>query len=109
MSKDRSEIQNIVDGFLKYLESNRKLSLLPEIISRLSQRGYEGSKMATVYSVTPLSASQKKNIREIVKDELGCEEVSFEIDRNIIGGLKVIAGNQVLDLSFKAKLDQLAA
>lgn len=109
MSKDKSEIQNIVDGFLKYLETNRKLSLLPEIISQLAQRGYEGSRMATIYSATPLSVAQEKNIREIVKNEFGCEEVIFEIDRNIIGGLKVTVGNQVLDLSFKEKLDQLAA
>lgn len=109
MKKDSAEAQKIVVGFLKYLETNKKTALLPEIVSILTKRGYGGSKETTVYSATPLSASQKKSIEEILMKEYEVEEISFEIDENIVGGLKVVIGNQVLDLSYRAKLDQLTA
>lgn len=109
MKKDTAEVQSIVEGFLKYLEANRKLPLLPQIAAQLSKQTFSGNRSAKVLSATPLSAASEKSIRDIIKGEFGSEEIIFNVDETLVGGLKVIVGSQVLDLSFKARLEQLAA
>ncbi len=59
-----------------------------------------------VFSVYPLSREEKDEIKKIfqVKNE---DEIENIIDKKLIGGLRIIYGNRVFDLSLKGRLNKL--
>lgn len=103
-----SDIQTIVDGFLNYLRNEGKESLLPQIVSTLSSSASSQNRSAVVYSVSEMKEKERRDIEQMLSKSHGVSGVEFAEDRDLIGGLKIVIGNQVLDLSYKAKLDQLA-
>lgn len=104
---DKSEATSIAEGLLKYLEVNDKKYLLPQVLAILSKANPGNKEIATVYSLSELSEKQQQRVRKILEEKYGVVDTEFEIDETLVGGLKIVLGDEVLDLSFKQKLDQL--
>lgn len=64
---------------------------------------------ATVYSTYPLSDSEKANISVNFAQMIGKQSLRIEnvIDKNLIGGIRVQIGNQIIDSSLSGKLNRL--
>jgi F-type H+-transporting ATPase subunit delta len=104
---DKTKTNAIIEGFWQYLKKKGKLNLLPEVLRGLSQKSDEMNGTAIVLSSSPLSKSQKDEVAKIIKSNFGSPMVEFEVDPDLIGGLKVSIGSEVLDLSVQNKLDYL--
>ena len=104
-----NEAKTIAKGFLNYLKDKKKLQLLPQIVKFLKGEGIASGQVALVKTASPLSQSQKKEITTLLTSEFGTTELSFETDTSLIGGLKVIIGDQILDLSTREKLNLLTS
>lgn len=110
MPPDRSDASAIVSGLLKYLSSCRRMHLLPEIISRLQSVLNHQNNVVRVISAVKLSPPDQTEILRRLQDQFHfTDSVDFSVDSTLIGGLKVIIGDQVIDLSVKARLDQIYA
>ena len=104
---DKSKTNAIVEGFWQYLKKENKLDLLPDVLHALSKKVDEMGSMVTVFSSTALSTSQKEEVGKIISSNFGNNKIDFEVDQNLIGGIKVKIGSEVLDLSVQNKLDYL--
>ena len=104
---DKSKTNAIIEGFWQYLKKENKLNLLPEILRGLTKKADEMGNNATVFSSSQLSKSQEDEVTKIVGENFGSTKVEFEVDPDLIGGLKVKIGDKVLDLSVQNKLDYL--
>jgi F-type H+-transporting ATPase subunit delta len=63
---------------------------------------------ATVYSAYPMDADTLESIRPVLEKKFGCElDMKVEVDRTLIGSIRVKVGDTVLDCSVKEKLAQL--
>ena len=61
-----------------------------------------------VLSSEQLSQDQIKNIENLFTKKFGCDvEFVYEIDKSLIGGIKVEAGSVVYDGSVAGKLQQI--
>jgi len=98
-------------NFIQLLSNNGRLGLLPEIAALYDsyKQAEEGTKQAEIISAFPIDDNQVKalvpQLEAVFKSRL---ETSVSVDPTLIGGIKVIVGDQVLDTSVRGKLDALA-
>jgi F-type H+-transporting ATPase subunit delta len=100
-----------LSNFIQLLSNNNRLGLLPEVAGLYEsyKRAEEGSKQAEIVSAFPIDQNQVNAIvpqlEAVFKTKL---ETSVSVDPTLIGGIKVIVGDQMLDASVRGKLDAMA-
>jgi len=98
-------------NFVQLLSKNDRLSLLPEIAALYEsyKQAEDGIKQAEIISAFPIDASQVNalvpQLEAIFKTRL---ETSVSVNPTLIGGIKVVVGDQMLDASVRGKLDAMA-
>ena len=100
--------QNLV----RVLVENRRLALLPQIAAVYEElkNAAEARVEAMVISAFELDAGQIKKIEEALKRRLHREvRVATTVDRGLLGGLFIRAGDLVIDASVRGQLARLAA
>jgi F-type H+-transporting ATPase subunit delta len=98
--------------FLSVLGGNGRLPLLPQVSSLFRELREEAEKRMSVkvVSAVPLDEDQAGRLKEALSRRMECEiELDNEIDKNVIGGAVVYAGDQVIDGSLRGKLEKLSA
>jgi F-type H+-transporting ATPase subunit delta len=98
-------------NFIRVLVENRRLNLLPEIarLYEFARAETEGRITAVVIAPFELNEAQRKQIEKGLQKKLGrTVELRTEIDKGLIGGVIVRAGDLVIDGSIKGRLQQLA-
>jgi F-type H+-transporting ATPase subunit delta len=98
-------------GLVHLLSDNGRLACLPEISAQFEamKRAEEGVKEGVVYSAFPLDDAQVKNITALLESRFGRLLLSVVVTPELIGGVKVVVGDQVLDTSVSGKLEAMRA
>ena len=93
-------------SLVRLLSDNTRLAYLPEISAQFDamKRDYEGVKRGIVYSAFPLDDGQIRNLTSLLEGRFGRLELAVEVAPELIGGVKVVVGDQVLDTSVSGKL-----
>ena len=90
---------------------NGRLPLLPQV-TRLFQQFREEAEnrlRVRVVSAIPLDEDQAERMRAALARRFDCEiELDNEIDKGVIGGAVVYAGDQVIDGSLRGRLEKLS-
>jgi F-type H+-transporting ATPase subunit delta len=98
-------------NFVRVLAANERLSVMPEIVSLFEalRNAHEGVLQAQVSSAYPLSEQQVAEVTATLEAKYGCKvKVSVGVDPELIGGISIRIGDEVLDASVRGKLAQLA-
>ncbi len=67
-----------------------------------------GSSDAVVYSAFDIDAAALANVAQLLEKRFGRKlNVSVKLQPELIGGIRVVVGDEVLDTSVKARLDQM--
>ena len=106
----QGEIQKKTTNFLRVLGEAKRLSLLPDILQEYQQLLAKKNKQKNVLitSAFKLNQSQEEEITEHLKRRYGENlTTKVEIDKNLIGGITIKSGDEVIDLSTKGKLLKL--
>ena len=106
----QGEIQKKTTNFLRVLGEAKRLSLLPDILQEYQQLLAKKNKQKNVLitSAFKLNQSQEEEITEDLKKRNGENlTTKVEIDKNLIGGITIKSGDEVIDLSTKGKLLKL--
>lgn len=98
-------------NFILLLAENGRIEILPEVSELFDQlkTQYEGVLEAKIISAFPMSDEQLKklvaNLETRFKRKM---EATVSIDPELIGGVKVEVGDEVLDASVRGKLEAMA-
>ena len=106
----QSKLSAAADNFLRAVIDNGRLSVLPEIADqfRALKNAQTGSSDATVYSAFALDASALADLSTTLEKRFGRKlNLSVELQSDLIGGVRVVVGDEVLDTSVKARLEQM--
>jgi F-type H+-transporting ATPase subunit delta len=98
-------------NLIRLLVQNGRLSLVPEIESLFETLKAEKQRTLSVQVTTAyaLKPEQEKSLADALKAKLGRDvTLSSEKDPDLIGGLRIRAGDLVIDGSVRGKLQQLA-
>ena len=97
-------------NFIRVLASNRRLEILPEIavLFEIQRRDAEGTIRAELVTPFPATEAQQASVVASLRKRLGLEvELSCSIDRDLLGGAIIRAGDLVIDGSVRGKLERL--
>ena len=99
-------------NFLRTVIENGRLAALPEIARQVRElkNSQSGASDATVYSAFPISAEQLAQLTGTLEKRFGRKlNATVQEDPSLIGGIRVVVGDEVLDTSVKARLEQMKA
>ena len=106
----KTPLDNHAKNFLQTVIANSRLAFLPEIASqyRSLANALSGSSDAVVYSAFPIEGAALADTEKLLEKRFGRKlNVSVELQPELIGGIRVVVGDEVLDTSVKARLEQM--
>jgi F-type H+-transporting ATPase subunit delta len=108
---EKGGARKLTRKFVGLLAQKRRLFALPEIIraflALLAQR--RGEITAEVVSAKPLTKSQSAALAEALQTAVGKPvTLAARVDPNVLGGLIVQVGSQMIDSSLRSKLRRLS-
>ena len=104
------EISDEAKSFIELLAENGRILLLPEIGEQFFalKNADEGSADAFIYSAYQLDDAQVQELASALSKKFGRTLMpTVEVDESLIGGVRVVVGDEVLDTSVRAKLQQM--
>ena len=99
-----------VVNLLQAVIENGRLAALPEIAAQFTAlvNARSGSSEATVYSAFPIDDAALADVVAALEKRFGRKlKARVELDAELIGGIRVVVGDEVLDTSVKARLEQM--
>ncbi len=97
-------------NFLSALLENGRFTVLPEIAKqfRALANAQSGSSDAVVYSAFPIDDAALAKVSTALEKRFGRKlQLSVQLEPALIGGIRVVVGDEVLDTSVKARLEQM--
>jgi len=98
-------------NFIQLLVNNERLRVvgpLSETFEHL-RNAHEGVLDARIHSAYPMDALQLQSVVDVLRAKYGRNvKATVEIDEDLIGGVVIQIGDEVIDASIKGKLAQLA-
>jgi F-type H+-transporting ATPase subunit delta len=98
-------------NFVKVLVDNQRLLILPEIAAIFEGLRAEAEKTVNVVvdSAFELSAAQQQKITDSLKKRMGREiKLTCKINKELLGGVVIRAGDKVIDGSARTRLGEMA-
>jgi len=112
----KSPLSNEGRNFVKLLIDNNRILVLPQVAEQfeLLKNELEGTALAKITSAFALSDEQVQQLIAGLEKRFGVKlKPAVTVDPDLIGGVRVVVGDQVLDTSVQAQLarmrDTLAA
>ncbi len=106
----KAPLNDAAKNFLRTVIDNGRLSVLPEIAAqfRTLKNAQSGSSDAVVYSAFAIDGAALADVKATLEKRFGRKlNVSVELQPELIGGIRVVVGDEVLDTSVKARLEQM--
>ena len=104
-------VDPITGKFLGVMANNGRLSELKAVIKAVRQlaAGHRGETSAEITSARPLDDEQVASLKAKLKARLGRDvAIDANVDPNILGGIIIRHGSQMIDASIRTKLNTLA-
>ena len=99
-------------NFLRTVIDNGRLAVLPEVAKRFRElaNAQGGRSDAQIYSAFPIEGSELAQLKAVLEKRFGRQlEAQVHIAPELIGGVRVVVGDEVLDTSVRARLQQMKA
>ncbi len=105
-------VANEARNFIQVLVQNNRLELTPHIRGMYEdlKREHEGVLEAQVISALPIGDDQVKSLVATLEARFKRKIIAkVEIDPQLIGGVKIVVGDKVIDATVRGRLDAMAA
>jgi F-type H+-transporting ATPase subunit delta len=99
-----------VRNLLSAVIDNGRLAALPEIAHQFHAlvNAQSGVADATVFSAFPIDAAQLADVTVSLEKRFGRKlNAAVQVEAGLIGGIRVVVGDEVLDTSIKARLEAM--
>ena len=106
----KSPLPDSARNFLRTVIENGRLAVLPEMALQFRnlKNSLSGTSDAVVYSAFPIGAAALADVANTLESRFGRKlNVKVELEPDLIGGIRVVVGDEVLDTSVKARLEQM--
>jgi F-type H+-transporting ATPase subunit delta len=106
----KAPLSSQVSNFLRAVLDNGRLDALPEIAAQFHSlvNANSGISDATVYSAFPIDGAQLADVAAMLEKRFARRlNASVVVQPELIGGIRVVVGDEVLDTSVKARLEQM--
>lgn len=101
-----------LQNLLRMVIDNGRLAVLPAIAEQFHAlvNSRSGTADAVVHSAFPIEPQQLEEVIAVLQKRFGRKlNASVVVDPELIGGIRVVVGDEVLDTSIRARLEQMKA
>ena len=109
--KEGTELDQLMTHVTGFLAEKHMLGKAPHILEMLEKiiDTHEGVVRATISSKEKLHKKMADDVEKIVKDRYKAKDVhlSFIEDKELLGGIKIEVGDEVINMTLKNKLNKL--
>ncbi len=105
-----SGVSSEAKNFIEVLVKNGRVTLLPEIGAQFQdlKNANEGAADAQIISAFEMSHTQLSDLVAALSKKFGRKlNPTVTVDNSLIGGVRVVVGDEVLDTSVRTKLQQM--
>lgn len=106
----KTPLSDSIRNLLRAVIDNGRLAALPEVAQQFHAlvNARSGVSDALVYSAFPIDAAQLAAVVQSLEKRFGRKlNASVQVEPELIGGIRVVVGDEVLDTSVKARLEQM--
>ena len=106
----KGDLPDAGKNFLRTVIDNGRIAALPEIAAqfRVLKNAQQGSFDAVVYSAFDMDAAALADLSGVLEKRFGRKlNLQVQLQPDLIGGVRVVVGDEVLDTSVKARLEQM--
>jgi F-type H+-transporting ATPase subunit delta len=107
----KTKLDSKVTSFLSLVNQSHRLSAMPEIALQFEamKNQSEGAAEVMITSAFPLEGSALNDLLSSLKKRFGNKELrpTIQVDPELIGGVRIQVGDEVMDSSVKAQLAQM--
>ena len=106
----KTPLSDAAKNLLRVVIDNGRLAALPEVASQYHRLVNAGSGVsdATIYSAYEISDAQLAELKTTLEQRFGRKlDAHVQIEPALIGGVRVVVGDEVLDTSVKARLERM--
>ena len=99
-------------NLVQLLIENARLTLVSQIREQYEalRREHEGVLEASIISAMPINDAQVDGLRSALEKKYGRKvNTQVEVDPGLIGGVRIVVGDKVIDATVRGKLDAMAA
>ena len=99
-----------VSNLLRTVVENGRLAALPEIAAQFNAlvKSRSGTSDATIESAFPIDPAQLPQVVATLEQRFGRKlNATVVVDPALIGGIRVVVGDEVLDTSVRARLEKM--
>lgn len=108
----KTPMPDSVQNLLRTIIENNRLAVLPELAAQFHAlaSAHSGVAEAMVYSAFALEAAQLEGVLASLEKRFARKlNAKVQVEPGLIGGIRVVVGDEVLDTSVKARLEQMKA
>ena len=109
-SAAKVELSPKLANFLRTVIENGRLAALPVMASQFHTlaNASSGVAEAQIYSAYPINDAQLPEVLAALEKRFGTKlEAHVQIEPGLIGGIRVVVGDEVLDTSVRARLERM--
>ena len=106
----KSGVTDEVKNLVEMLVLNGRVALLPEIDAQFQalKNANEGAADAQIFSAFEMTDAQVGELVSVLGKKFGRKlNPTVTVDNSLIGGVRIVVGDEVLDTSVRAKLQQM--
>ena len=106
----KQPLSEMARNFLQTVLDNGRVAVLPEIAHQFHalKNAQAGTADATVYSAFDIDSAALADLANVLEKRFGRPlNLSVQLQPELIGGIRVVVGDEVLDTSVKARLEQM--
>jgi F-type H+-transporting ATPase subunit delta len=111
--KAGADLERANKDTIQFLSKKKMLGRSDEILDAVGKiiDKENGIVRIKVLSAKNIESHEKKELEENIKHKYGAKEIVSEYieDKTLLGGMKIVIGDEILDTTYRNKLDQLAA
>lgn len=99
-----------VQNFLRAVIENGRLAALPAVVGQFHAlaNAAAGVADAQIFSAYPIDGAQLADVVATLEKRFGRKlEAHVQLEPSLIGGIRVVVGDEVLDTSVKARLERM--
>jgi len=106
----KQSLPDMARNFLQTVIDNGRVAVLPEIASQFHalKNAQAGTADAVVYSAFEIDSAALTELAQVLEKRFARPlNLSVRLQPDLIGGIRVVVGDEVLDTSVKARLEQM--
>lgn len=106
-----SDAKGFIEGITQYIQKEGKESVMPKVTELFGKLSVQSQKetVAQVTTSVPITLAEQEGIDRLLFRLVGHQvAISAQVDKHLIGGMKISIGDWVVDTSLDGQVDRMA-